>query len=149
MKYISLTKEQKKELIKINSKISIKETNIRLKKLLKENNINSLRKFNNYKQLHNHLYNNPFELLTEINNYDKNINDKTRQHNKSFIKPFKNYQGNLNDKDKLNEFINKFFKSDSVKGKILNVLIKYFESVNEKPLKDYFYDIRGKIMFKE
>ena len=42
----------------------------------------------------------------------------------------------------------KFYRTDSVKGKILNVLIKYFYSVNEKPLKDYFYDIRGKIMIK-
>ena len=100
MKFTNLTRKQKKELLKINSKISVKETKIRLKKLLKENNIKTLRKFKNYDELHNHLFSNPFELLTEINNNDKNINDKTRQHNKSFIKPFKNYQGSLNDKDK-------------------------------------------------
>ena len=41
-------------------------------------------------------------------------------------------------KNKLNECINQHYKSDSVKGKILNVLIKYFESEMKKHLKTIF-----------
>jgi hypothetical protein len=118
-----------------------------LKNLLKENNIKSLRKFQHYNHLKNHLHQKtPYEILTEFNNDDENISDKTRQHNKSYIKQFQIYQSNLNNKNNLNEFITKHYQGYSQINKILNILIKYFDKIGEKELKKWFYDMRDKII---
>ena len=139
MKYAILKKADKMNLLKItDKKIIVKELDKKLKELLKtKKNIKTLRKFNDVNDLLNFLQEKTaFEILNEFN---------TIYSYKYIIPKIKNYTYKLENKKKLTEYLNNNF-TESTKFKMYNILIKYFTENNNIESKEYYYNIRDKII---
>jgi hypothetical protein len=141
MRFVQLTKQQKQNLIKDTEIKLVKNINIRLKQILKDHNIKTLRKINNYQELYNILYPTPIKTTYEILMEENKITSYEYS-----LSSLRNYNGNLTDKKELTEFLEKINRS--VRHKIYNVLVNYFEKENNKELKDYYYNLRNNL-FKE
>ena len=139
MKYAILKKADKMNLLKItDKKIFVKELDKKLKELLKtKKNIKTLRKFNDVNDLLNFLQEKTaFEILNEFN---------TIYSYKYIIPKIKNYTYKLENTQKLTEYLNNHF-TESTKFKMYNILIKYFTENNNIESKEYYYNIRDKII---
>lgn len=148
MRFTQITKEQKLTLLKsteINKKI--KDINKELKDLLRSKGIKSLRKFNSFQELQNHLY----PQVVRINVHDileefikkTYTNPKTKTWYINAINKIHDYIGGFD--NQLMDFIKQNYTISS-QIKILNVLVNYFK--NDKSKHQYWYDHRDKI-YKE
>ena len=140
MRYTILKKIDKMNLLKItDKKIIVKELDRKLKELLKSKNIKTLKKFNNINDLLNFLHTEEktaFDILNEFNAI----------HSYRYIIPkIKNYTDKLENKQKLNEYLNNNY-TESTRLKMYHILVKYFTEYNNTELKEYYYNIRDKII---